>query len=798
MMEHINYPIVAKTHPPMYSMHKFWARKPHNVVAKYILRYSHEGDIVGDPFCGSGVTAMEALKCRRKAAVVDLDPIATFITRCSIIPVDLEELTKAYKKIVRETKRKFGYFYRTRCSKCGQRAKLIGVAWNNGKPFEKVFDCSKCGRIRNKINEQDIELINHTEEAEINQWYPKNKLPPMKKEKLDYVYELFTKRNLIILSSLLSEIDTMEKSNTKEIMKLIFTSSLAQTTKMMPYVHESIGKVCKGWVQHSYWVPPKHWELNVFEYFRLGHRKITRAKENTNEFFEDLKEAKKFEDLLGGADYYIKTGSALELTNRKFPHKSIIPPSSIDYVFTDPPYGGSIQYLELSAMWASWLKIPIDFDEEITINRYQNKDFQRYDRMLKQAFREIYRILKPNKYLTVTFHNTQIRIRNSLIRSVVFAGYDMEKIVYQPPAMISAKAQLQPYGSAIGDYYIRFKKPTQEKLKTESEINEIRYERVVVDTVKRILAERGEPTSYSYLINFVDVELERNGLLLGAKTDLKHVLKKYEGSEFVLVDVQDGFVKGKKWWFKDPTKISFLDRIPLSERIEKAVIDVLESRDKASFDDVLQTIFIKFPNSLTPETQSIRSYLESYAIKTKDGRWRLNPDFKKVKKLHQTIINYLAEIGSKLGYKVWIAHKDEKISGIIESELSLAIDRLERVKEIDVLWFRERIEYEFEVENTTQITEAIVRGSNIPYNVKRIIVIPKKRERLFEAKFREPLLKERIQEDGWKIITYDELVDFYERNIKKKKIKIKELNELARAPVERIEEQTTLKDFIIN
>ncbi len=49
--EHIDYPIVAKTHPSMYLMHKYWARKPHNVVAKYIERYTEEGDVVNAFAC---------------------------------------------------------------------------------------------------------------------------------------------------------------------------------------------------------------------------------------------------------------------------------------------------------------------------------------------------------------------------------------------------------------------------------------------------------------------------------------------------------------------------------------------------------------------------------------------------------------------------------------------------------------------------------------------------------------------------------------------------------------------------
>lgn len=86
-IQHINYALVAKTHPPMYLMHKYWARKPHNVVSEYIKHYSKPGNIVLDPFAGSGVTAIEAIKLKRKAIAIDLDPMATFITRMTAMPI---------------------------------------------------------------------------------------------------------------------------------------------------------------------------------------------------------------------------------------------------------------------------------------------------------------------------------------------------------------------------------------------------------------------------------------------------------------------------------------------------------------------------------------------------------------------------------------------------------------------------------------------------------------------------------------------------------------------------------------
>ena len=72
--------IPAKAHPAHY-MHKYWGRKPHNVVSDYIKNYTNEGDTVLDPFMGSGVTIIESVKISRFAVGIDLNPLSIFIIK---------------------------------------------------------------------------------------------------------------------------------------------------------------------------------------------------------------------------------------------------------------------------------------------------------------------------------------------------------------------------------------------------------------------------------------------------------------------------------------------------------------------------------------------------------------------------------------------------------------------------------------------------------------------------------------------------------------------------------------------
>jgi len=686
----------------------------------------------------------------------------------------LKRFEEAYKEIEMKTKDRILDLYQTKCPKCGKKANILVTVWlrEENEPVEIRLFCSNCNkRLKKKPVSKDLERIADIEKLEIPYWYPKDKLRYPSGEEfqegthvgIDTISGLFTKRNLLALSILYHEIENIKDPQIKDLMKFAFTSISHLASNMTP--DRPSRPFSSFWPVHRYWVPPRFMESNVWVLFEsgvLGKQGVLKGKKEAENIISYYKEAKGFDDLEKDANIWILTDSALNL------EEIGIPRNSVDYVFTDPPYGGSIQYMELSTLWASWLKgknndsrFNLNFEEEITINESQEKDFETYHRMLRNAFEEIYKVLKPGRWLTVTFHNTQIKIFNSIIKAVVMSGFDLEKIIYQPPARASAKGLLQPYGSAVGDYYIRFRKPKRKAVLSDSEIDKVRYERIVVDTVKKIIAERGEPTSYSTIINSYPTiydELKRHGYLFSAPESI-------------------GKVIGKKWWLKG---VYFLDRTPLSERVEQAVINVLNRRFTVSFDDVLEEIFTNFPNALTPDTQSIRDILKVYGEKTKGGRWTLKSSVKVREQEHDKIVEMLAEIGKKAGYNV---HADLP-NWRKERFPNVPLENVKGIREIDVVWFtKTQITHEFEVENTTGIWSAIIRGSNIPDGqVKRFIVIPEERQETFYNKINVPALKERVQKENWRFILYDDLKNFCRKTKRRRKINVREFEKIAKKP----------------
>src|SRR3989339_555943 len=102
--KHLNRQIPPEAHTPMYNFHKYWSRKTWNVVGEYIETYCPKGGIVFDPFGGSGITAMEALKRGRKVIIADINPIAAEITRLTIKPVNFSKLHEAFRRIEKKVK----------------------------------------------------------------------------------------------------------------------------------------------------------------------------------------------------------------------------------------------------------------------------------------------------------------------------------------------------------------------------------------------------------------------------------------------------------------------------------------------------------------------------------------------------------------------------------------------------------------------------------------------------------------------------------------------------------------------
>jgi hypothetical protein len=86
---------------------------------------------------------------------------------------------------------------------------------------------------------------------------------------------------------------------------------------------------------------------------------------------------------------------------------SQVPSNSVDYIFTDPPYGGTIQYGELSVAWEAWQGFDANWrKDEITIAEVREKTELEWEQLMRRSMAECYRVLKPGRWLSLCYHDT--------------------------------------------------------------------------------------------------------------------------------------------------------------------------------------------------------------------------------------------------------------------------------------------------------------------------------------------------------------------------------------------------------
>ncbi len=118
--------------------------------------------------------------------------------------------------------------------------------------------------------------------------------------------------------------------------------------------------------------------------------------------------------------------------------------NSVDYIFTDPPFGANIMYSELNFLWESWLKVKTNNSTEAIQNKSQGKGFDEYQLLMTGCFREYYRVLKPGRWMTVEFSNTNAAIWNGIQTALQRAGFILANISALDKKQGSFKAVTTP------------------------------------------------------------------------------------------------------------------------------------------------------------------------------------------------------------------------------------------------------------------------------------------------------------------------------------------------------------------
>jgi len=454
-------PITTTKATAIYNMHTYWSKKPHDAIQQYIRHYTKPGDLVLDPFCGSGGTALAALMEGRAAIAIDLSPAATFITKNYCTPVDVDELQAAFEELKARVKPEMDWLYETRCDRCDGRATTAYTV------YSYVFECPKCGgrtplfdcpevqvagkddkprsinvcpqcharkagdpeeyeistrssqrfdpvpvlvsylceegckpqrderrhndpdpKKRAYFEKYDLQKILEINDAPISYWYPNVQFPKdfsrwksdLQKNGIENVKDLFYKRNLMALSLAYHTAHELKQ----DAILMALNAILLAMSRMQGYVEDP--RFPNQLLRGTYYVPPVGREYNVITWLEGKISNLIRGYEKLN-------------NLIISPDILISTSSATSQPN--------FPNDSVDYIFTDPPYSGSIQYGELNFVWEAWLKQNTDwYEKEIIVNESRGKTDLDWAELMRFSLSECYRVLKPGRWISLCYHDT--------------------------------------------------------------------------------------------------------------------------------------------------------------------------------------------------------------------------------------------------------------------------------------------------------------------------------------------------------------------------------------------------------
>lgn len=449
-------PVQAGKNTAIYNAHSYHTKVPYQGIIPFLEHYTQEGDLVADPFCGSGMTGVAALLTNRDAILSDLSPAAVHIARNYNTPADPQEIDATWHDLLPRVERLSAELYGTTCARCGDGAlieytiftdvfqctacaaemtlwdhgrddtgKLTGsilcpechaehdknaVPWLTSVPCSVNTSCRSCrGRHERPPMDAEVRSLEALAGVEPPGWVPQVPFGPdwemwrqgHADRGIDSVRAFFTPRNLHALSALHTLIQDVHQERTKQALLFAFTGSVNRASKRYQWNHKRPTNVLGG----TLYVSSLFYEFNVM---RLFERKVKAA-------------LRLFASTYGAKGRVaVDQASATALAH--------LPNDSIDYVFTDPPFGSNIYYADVSLLWEAWLGDLTDRSRQMVIGAAGPrgpKSLEDYKEMLTLALKEIRRVLKPERWATVVFHSSNGSVWQAVRDACIEAGFTL-------------------------------------------------------------------------------------------------------------------------------------------------------------------------------------------------------------------------------------------------------------------------------------------------------------------------------------------------------------------------------------
>jgi DNA modification methylase/transcriptional regulator with XRE-family HTH domain len=436
--------------------HSYHTKVPPDAIVPFIKAFTRPGDVVYDPFCGSGMTGLASLMTDRNALLSDVSIAAVHIARNYTRPCDPKLYVKALEKVARQVEPIVSWLYRplgastlveyttwsdvyrcpacrariiywesvqqkgavdgdrVTCIACDKRFRKADLQWIGEEPVVSQTS-SGSSRIDSHVpTVEELALIEESEKAPIPYWVP---TIPFGNERemwrashramgVTGIAEFFTRRNLHVLAALRHSILQIADERVREALLFAFTACVNRASKRYQWNAKRPTNVMTG----TLYISSLRYEWNVWSLFRRKAADVLRFYEN-------------FPVTSATADVFQRSATDLDC----------LPDGSIDMVFMDPPFGSNIFYADSSLLWESWLGVLTDESLEIVVNKNRGasiggKDLAQYASLMCGAFSHSARVLKPGGRAVLAFSNSDDAVWTSIQKGLADAGLETETV----------------------------------------------------------------------------------------------------------------------------------------------------------------------------------------------------------------------------------------------------------------------------------------------------------------------------------------------------------------------------------
>lgn len=520
--------ITPSKNNPMYNSHMYWSQKPYNICDILIEELSEKGDIVFDPFMGSGVTILEAVKSSSKRAAIgcEINEAPLSIVKTLLKKYDLKEYKTISEEIISRIQR-LNKYYETTCNVCGTVSTISTVLFDlenrDAVPVIKEirYVCPKCKRQIKTADKSDFDKQNRPYKIRnIKKFQLKenSKLAVYKGETID---QIFTKRNYKVLDEIVGIINEYE--NYKDVLN---------------YILMSILHLCKITDTHSnsqwpLWIPKKDCiEKNVVDIL--------------------CKKIKKFEDTIVYLNREYRESTNVKLLHKGSQHITAddIDDESISLIITDPPYLGQVAYSEYMQLYKPFINMEFNLKDEIIVTTTPDRKIsnEEYFSLLDSVFEICDKKMKMGGFFCMYFHDSNLNVWNELIKSM--ADHHFKYLCQEHiNKTVTLKNIISPKKSLSGDALLFFEKQRfrYKDVDPSETIDEI--ERNVISEITKTVKIKGALSTPELYDGGLIEYLVYNGWL-------GEMAKKYKTLVELFEKCLDWDVDSNKWKSREDAKCS--------------------------------------------------------------------------------------------------------------------------------------------------------------------------------------------------------------------------------------------------